>query len=73
MVFSATFNKVLAISWRSALLVEKTAVPAENHRPAASHWQTWSHVVSSTSRNKMRIDICLFYMKRRKAEHIMGN
>ena len=25
--------------------------PGENHRPVASHWQTWSHnVVSSTPR-----------------------
>jgi len=37
------------ISWRSVLLVEETWVPAENHRPVASHWQTLSHnVVSST-------------------------
>jgi hypothetical protein len=32
-------------------LVEETAVPGENHRPVASHWQTLSHkVVSSTQR-----------------------
>jgi hypothetical protein len=37
MVFNATFNHISAISWRSALLVEETAVPGENHRPAASH------------------------------------
>jgi hypothetical protein len=31
------------------LLVEETAVPRENHRPVASHWQTLSYnVVSST-------------------------
>ena len=31
------------------LLVEETAVPGENHHPVASHWQTLSHnVVSST-------------------------
>ena len=30
-------------------MVEETKVPGENHRPAASHWQTLSHnVVSST-------------------------
>ena len=39
------------ISWRSVLLVEETGVPGENHRSAASHWQTLSHnVVSSTPR-----------------------
>jgi len=28
---------------------EETGVPGENHRPVASHWQTLSHnVVSST-------------------------
>jgi hypothetical protein len=29
--------------------VEETGVPRENHRPVASHWQTVSHnVVTST-------------------------
>ena len=43
MVFNTTFNNI------SVLLVEKTRVPIENHRPAASHRQTLSHnVVSST-------------------------
>jgi hypothetical protein len=32
-VFSATFNNISVISWRSVLLVEETG---ENHRPAAS-------------------------------------
>ena len=49
MVFYATFNNISVISWRSVLLVEETGVPGENHRPVASHWQTLSHnVVSST-------------------------
>ena len=31
------------------LMVEETGVPGENHQPLASHWQTLSHsVVSST-------------------------
>jgi hypothetical protein len=51
MVFNATFNNITVISWQSVLLQEVTGVPAKKHRPAASHWQTWSHnVVSSTSR-----------------------
>jgi len=37
MVFSAIFNNISAISWRSVLLVEETGVPGENHRPVASH------------------------------------
>jgi len=37
MMFNATFNKSAVISWRSALLVEETGVPGENHRPIASH------------------------------------
>ena len=42
MVFSATFDNILVISWRSGLLVEDTT---------AIHWQTLSHiVVSSTPR-----------------------
>ena len=35
MVFNATFNNVSVIL--SDLLVEKTVVPGENHRPAANH------------------------------------
>ena len=51
MVFNATFNNISVILWRSDLLVEETRVPEENHRPAASHLQTLSHnVVSSTPR-----------------------
>jgi hypothetical protein len=53
MVFNATFNNISAISWQSVLLVEDTGVPGENHRPTASHWQTLSHnVVSSTPRHE---------------------
>ena len=39
MVFKATFNNISVASWQSVLLVEKTRVPGENHRPAASHWK----------------------------------
>jgi hypothetical protein len=49
MVFNTTFNNISVISWQSVLLVEETGVPRENHRPVASHGQTLSHnVVSST-------------------------
>jgi len=41
MMFSSTFNNISAMSW-SVLLVEETRVPRENHRSAASHWQTLS-------------------------------
>ena len=51
MVFNAIFNKILVILWWSVLLVEETEGPGENHRPVASHLQTLSHnVVSSTPR-----------------------
>ena len=51
MVFNATFNNISIISWLPVLLVEETGVPGDNHRPVASHWQTWSrNVVSSTLR-----------------------
>jgi hypothetical protein len=44
MMFNVAFNTVSLILWRSG-------VPKENHRPAASHWQTLSHnIVSSTPR-----------------------
>jgi hypothetical protein len=45
MVFNATLNNILVLSWRSVLLVEETWVPGENHRPAESHSQTSSHNV----------------------------
>jgi hypothetical protein len=52
MVFNATLSNISLIPWRSVLLMEETGVPGENHRPVASHWQTLSHnVVSSTPRN----------------------
>jgi hypothetical protein len=45
-----TFNNISVTSWRSVLLVEETR---ENHWPVASHWQTLSHnIVSSTSRHE---------------------
>jgi len=37
MVFNATFNNILVISWLSVLLVEETEIPGENNRPDASH------------------------------------
>ena len=49
MVFNATFNTISVISWRSVLLVDKTGYSRENHRPAASYWQTLSHNVASST------------------------
>jgi hypothetical protein len=50
MVFNTTFNYISVISLRSFILVEETG---ENHRPVASHIQTLSHiVVSSTHRHE---------------------
>jgi hypothetical protein len=49
MVFNGTFNNISVILWPSDLLVEETGVPGENHWYVASHRQTLSHnVVSST-------------------------
>ena len=51
MVFNTTFNNISVISWQSVLLVKETRVLGENHQPAASHRQTLSrNVVSSTPR-----------------------
>ena len=44
-VFNATFNNILAISWRSVLLVEKTGVRGQKHWPVESHRQTLSHIL----------------------------
>jgi hypothetical protein len=45
-VFNATINNISVISWRSALLVEETRIPGENHR-TVSHY-----VASSTPRHE---------------------
>ena len=37
MVFNATFNNMLVISWRSVLLMEEHGRPGENHQPVATH------------------------------------
>jgi hypothetical protein len=50
MLFNATFYNISAISLRSVLLVEETAVRGENHRPVAGHWLSLSHDVTSTTR-----------------------
>ena len=39
------WNNISVISWWLVLLVEETGIPGENHRPAASNWQTLSHDV----------------------------
>jgi hypothetical protein len=53
MAFNATFNNISVILWRSVLLVEETGEHGENYRPVASHWQTSSlNVVSSTSHHE---------------------
>jgi hypothetical protein len=53
MVFNATFNNISVISWQSVLLMEEARVPGENHWHVASHWQTLSHnIVSSTPRHE---------------------
>ena len=49
-----TFNNILAISWRSVLLVEETGVPRENPTSVASYLQSFSHnVVSSIPRHEL--------------------
>ena len=48
-MLNVTFNNISVISWRSVLLVGETGVPRENHQLVASHRQTLSqNVVSST-------------------------
>jgi hypothetical protein len=53
MLFNATFNNISVILWWPVLLVEEIGGPGENHRSVASHRQTLSHnVVSSTPRHE---------------------
>jgi hypothetical protein len=55
MVFNATFNNMLAISWRSVLLVEETGGPGEIHQPVHTLYRNqyiqlpiWSRLQIST-------------------------
>ena len=50
MMFNVTFNNISVISWRSYLLVKKTRVPGDNHRPAASHFITLCYTDLAMSR-----------------------
>jgi len=53
MVFYATFNNISVISWRLVLMVAKTGVPGENHRPPQITDKLFHvNVVSSTSRHQ---------------------
>jgi hypothetical protein len=54
MVFNATFNNISVISLQSVINVEEAGVPGDNHRPAASHWQTLSHNVISITHHQER-------------------
>ena len=49
MVLNDTLNNISVISWRLVLLVEEAGVPGENHWPAASHWQTLTYNILSTT------------------------
>ena len=52
-VFNAAFRNMSVISWRSALLLDESGIPRENHRPGASDWQILLHnVLSSTPRHE---------------------
>ena len=53
MGFNATFSNFSVISWRSVFLVEETG---ENHRHAASHGQTLSHDVGSST-PRLRVNL----------------
>jgi hypothetical protein len=72
----ATFNNISVISWSLVLLVEETG---ENDRPVASHWQTLSHnIVSSSPRLRVVRNIWIIRKKRqifsntlRKNQNIM--
>ena len=55
MVINATFNNISLILWRSVLLmIEGTGIPGENHRSAASHWQTLSLASNAPRLNGIR-------------------
>jgi hypothetical protein len=60
MMFNATFNNISVISWGSVLLMEESRVPGKNHQPVASHGETLSHnVVSSTLHHEQDVNALL--------------
>jgi hypothetical protein len=60
MMFNTTFNNISVISWWSVLLMEESRVPGENHQSVASHGQTLSHnVVSSTLHHEQDLNALL--------------
>ena len=52
MVFNATFNNILAISWWSLLLMEEAGAPGENHQPA----ETLATLNTQDTRTKTKKD-----------------
>jgi hypothetical protein len=67
MLLNSTFINILVISWRSVLLVKETGVPGENHQSVASHWQTLSHNVVSSTPHHCRKNIIIFVIRYRYA------
>ena len=62
--------------WRSVVLVEETGEPGENHRPAGSQWQAFSHnAISRVPRHDSMsaigtfVVICTDYMGSRKSNY----
>jgi hypothetical protein len=68
-VFNATFSNISVIWWRSVVLVEETGV----HRPAASHWQTWSHNVASSTPHHVRVWHCIIIRRKFKRSQLTFN
>ena len=48
-VFNAAINNISAISWQSALLVEETRVPGENHQVTDTLYHTMLYCVELTT------------------------
>ena len=42
-------NSIILALFLHARSIRKSGVPEENHQPAASHWQTLSHNVASST------------------------
>ena len=59
MVFSATFNNIAAISWRSVLLVKETGGPREIHRPVADKFYHIMLYTSPRSRNELTTSVVI--------------
>ena len=62
-IINATFSNISVMSWWLVLLVERTRVPGENHRPVASQWQTVSDNALANTPRRLGFELTSLVVK----------